>query len=188
MELILINSEKLKIMMSRDDMAEYDISCERADYKNTETRRAFWNILDQAKRRTGFDAASDKIYIQMYPSKEGGCEMYVTKLGFSEKETQENTETETEPQIYRFDSLGTLLKVCSELDRLGYTKFGRTYTDKSGFFLCLESEAIKKNADRIAFLAEFGEKWDGDVFFRYKGEYCSPICEHASVGLLAALK
>lgn len=187
MELILINSEKLKIMMSRDDMAEYDITCESADYRNTETRRAFWSILDQAKRKTGFDAASDKIYIQMYPSKEGGCEMYVTKLVFREKNTEHSPLDEAEPLVYRFENLRTLLKVCAELDRLGYSGFGQSYTDKSGFFLCLESEAVKNNAGRTAFLAEFGEKWDGDVFFRYKGEYCSPICESRAVGILSGL-
>ena len=188
MELILINSEKLKIMMSRDDMAEYDISCESADYKNTETRRAFWSILDRAKKSTGFDAASDKIYIQMYPSKEGGCEMYVTKLGFSEKDREAKSANDAEPQIYRFDTLETLLRVCAELDRLGYSRFGRSYTDRKGFFLCLESEAVKKSADRTAFLAEFGEKWDGDVFFTYANEYCTPICDNSAVGILSALK
>lgn len=81
MELILINDTKLKIMLTREDMTRYDLDCENVDYDNTETRRAFWSILDEAKHRTGFDAARDRVFIQLYPSREGGCEMFVTKVG-----------------------------------------------------------------------------------------------------------
>ena len=80
MELILINENKLKITLSRRDMKQYDLDCDTIDYDKTETRKAFWSILDEAKHKTGFDAAKQRVFIQLYPSKEGGCEMYVTKL------------------------------------------------------------------------------------------------------------
>ena len=86
MELIVISNSKLKIMLTSEDMREYSLDCNTLDYENTETRRAFWSILDEAKQRTGFDAASEKVFVQVYPSKKGGCEMYVTKLGmFSDR-------------------------------------------------------------------------------------------------------
>ena len=81
MELIRINENKLKIMLSEGDMKQYALDCASLDYDNTETRRAFWSILDEAKHQTGFDAASQRVFVQLYPSKEGGCEMFVTKLG-----------------------------------------------------------------------------------------------------------
>lgn len=92
MELILISDSKLKIMLTRDDLRLYSIDCDTLDYENTETRRAFWSILDEAKHRTGFDAASEKVFVQVYPSKAGGCEMYVTKLGALEESEQGDTE------------------------------------------------------------------------------------------------
>ena len=91
MELIMISSSKLKIMLTSEDMKEYSLDCNTLNYENTETRRAFWSILDEAKHRTGFDAASERVFVQVYPSKKGGCEMYVTKLGvFSEKKQLDN--------------------------------------------------------------------------------------------------
>ena len=92
MELILISDSKLKIMLTRDDLRLYSIDCDTLDYENTETRRAFWSILDEAKHRTGFDAASEKVFVQVYPSKAGGCEMYVTKLGALEEGEQGDAE------------------------------------------------------------------------------------------------
>lgn len=81
MELIMISESKLKIMLTSEDMKEYSLNYDNLSYENTETRRAFWSILDEAKHRTGFDAASERVFVQVYPSKKGGCEMYVTKLG-----------------------------------------------------------------------------------------------------------
>jgi negative regulator of genetic competence, sporulation and motility len=81
MELIRIGDSKLKITLTSDDMTQYDLDCDTMDYDNSETRKAFWDILDHAKQITGFDAAGDRVFVQLYPSKKGGCEMYVTKLG-----------------------------------------------------------------------------------------------------------
>ena len=88
MELILISNTKLKVMLSASDMQKYELDNNSIDYDNTETRKAFWQILDEAKHKTGFDAASDKVFIQVYPSRGGGCEMYVTKLGGARCEDQ----------------------------------------------------------------------------------------------------
>lgn len=80
MDLILISESKLKVTLSAADMKLLSLSCDDIDYDNTETRRAFWNILDEAKHKTGFDAATHRVFIQVYASKGGGCELYVTKL------------------------------------------------------------------------------------------------------------
>ena len=73
MELIKISDTKLKITLTKDDMIRYELNCDTIDYDNTETRKAFWNILDHAKHVTGFDAASERVFIQLYPDKGGGC-------------------------------------------------------------------------------------------------------------------
>ena len=57
MDMILISDTKLKVMLSPLDMEELALSGDDIDYNNTETRRAFWSILDEAKHKTGFDAA-----------------------------------------------------------------------------------------------------------------------------------
>ena len=80
MDFIQLGADRLKIMLSRADMDEYSIDCDSMDYGDTGTRRAFWSILDEAKRETGFNAASGRAYIQVYRSREGGCELFVTML------------------------------------------------------------------------------------------------------------
>ena len=89
MELHLIGVNKLKVTLTPDDMSQYALTCDTIDYDNTTTRRAFWDILDKARSRTGFDAASDRVFIQVYPNKSGGGDMYVTKISaLSEEQKQ----------------------------------------------------------------------------------------------------
>lgn len=88
MELIKISDSKLKIALTPTDMEKYSLDIQTMDYDKTETRSAFWQLLDEAKHKTGFDAASEKIFVQIYSSAGGGCEMYVTKL----KKTARNSD------------------------------------------------------------------------------------------------
>ncbi|MBQ8208180.1 MAG: adaptor protein MecA [Clostridia bacterium] len=117
MELIVISDSKLKIMLTSEDLREYSLDCSTFDYENTETRRAFWSILDEAKHRTGFDAASEKVFVQVYPSKKGGCEMYVTKLGmFSDRTRIRGNLSDGEEDIRISErSGGGSMKKCTQI-------------------------------------------------------------------------
>lgn len=81
MEWIVINESKLKIMLSAPDMRHYELSTERMDAADEDTRRAFRHIFDDARAEIGFDTTGERLFVQLYTSKEGGCEIFVTKLG-----------------------------------------------------------------------------------------------------------
>ena len=78
MELILINDCKLKIMLDEQDMAEYNIQSE-GDCSQFETRKAIRDILDRAREEIGFNTEGAEIFVQLYSSKRGGCELFITK-------------------------------------------------------------------------------------------------------------
>ena len=84
MELIPINQSKMKIMLSAPDLQYYelslhnphDLSCEDED-----VRGAFRHIFDDVEAKTGFHTKGEKLFVQMFTSKCGGCEIFVTRLG-----------------------------------------------------------------------------------------------------------
>lgn len=78
MELIPINESKLKIMLDEIDMKEYRLGAE-SDCADVETRRAIRTILDVARDKIGFNTEGAEIFVQLYASKRGGCELFVTK-------------------------------------------------------------------------------------------------------------
>lgn len=80
MELIKISSSQLKIMLSSEDMDSFDLDCADADRNTPKAREAFKKILKKAKELSGFDIGSEKLFIQLYPSRSGGCELFVSKI------------------------------------------------------------------------------------------------------------
>jgi negative regulator of genetic competence, sporulation and motility len=142
MDLIYINDHKLKIMLSEIDMKEYALDSENLDYENRETRARFWNILNKASENTGFDFEGGKIFIQLYPSKEGGCEMYVTKIGGLSRrhdgEAPENRLAEGKRiGAYSFIRLEDLISVCRRLSSLGYSEKSSAWQTADKYYLIM---------------------------------------------------
>ena len=215
MELIRIGDSKLKITLTSDDMTQYDLDCDTMDYDNTETRKAFRDILDRAKHATGFDAAGDRVFVQLYPSKKGGCEMYVTKLGLvcAERREGERTTrtsaarvthtnhptTAVSPQsesgeererlgAYRFEGLEPLLSVCRQLVARGYAAHSSAYRDEKARYyllLCERAGAFGTPVGEYAFITEFGTPENARTVRLYISEHGSVICEGNAVATLS---
>lgn len=84
MELIVISESKLKIMLTAPDMVHYELEAARMDCADAHTRAAFRHIFDDARAEIGFETQGERLFVQLYTSKEGGCEIFVTKLGDEE--------------------------------------------------------------------------------------------------------
>ena len=80
MELIVIDETKLKIMLTAPDMRHYDLHAERMTAANAATRNAFRHIFEDARAQIGFDTTGERLLVQLYSSRGGGCEIFVTKL------------------------------------------------------------------------------------------------------------
>ena len=89
LELIRISDGKIKIALTKEELAAYSLSAESIDYGREETRIVFRELLDGAKKSMGFDAEGDKVFVQIYTAKDGGCEIFVTKI---EPETRKKAE------------------------------------------------------------------------------------------------
>lgn len=84
MELILIDQTKLKIMLTAPDLLHYELipdELEHMSCPDRHTRAAFRHIFDDAEAQTGFHTEGERLLVQMFTSKCGGCELFVTKLG-----------------------------------------------------------------------------------------------------------
>lgn len=168
MEMILINRDKLKIILLPSDLEVYDITIDMLDYGNTETKRMLWDILNKAKHSIGFEPDGHRIFVQLYQDKNGGCELFVTKIGLSESSicdifSSSDTESykddenelyglddETDPEIDTFDkdicvkmfemvSLSALSDVCRRLKSIPYSGVGSVYILNGKFYLLLSS-------------------------------------------------
>lgn len=187
-------------------MMKYELTCEKLDYDNTETRKAIWSILDFAKQETGFDAAIGKIRIEVYPEKSGGCAIYITKLKSSDLPSHEpmnETISKTTPPsgkisvVYQFKETDSLIRVCRFLSHRGYQDESRAFfeTLEKGdlrYFLEIREStpsSLKKTRylRENLFIEEFGEKLESEESVFYLHERTSPICRENAVQTLSAL-
>lgn len=189
MELILIDDTKLKIILNNSDMQHYRLDCSCANYNNTETRRAFWDILDEAKHKTGFDAASDKVFIQLYPSKEGGCEMYVTKmepLCSSKRRPSQAKNSNCDTMIFSFKTLRDMISVCRLIRSYTYHLESKAWVDEDKIcYLFLTPEDGINISHLIGVINEFGCNLPVENIISYIKEHGKIICETCAIEKLS---
>lgn len=208
MEHILISPGKLKLMLTKDDLEHYkldhtvDESC--AVEGTDASRMAFRLLLDDAGRITGFDAGRDKLFIQLYPSKDGGAEVYITKLGRNGRDSGFRDENGTSPnervkinRIGVFDSMNNLLECCRHI-RCAYDirkqsdVISSAYSDGKRYFLVIsESLSYREYLDSIgrfrieAAFGEYGRNTSDPAVISYIKEHCFVFCEKKAVKILA---
>lgn len=184
MELIRINDAKLKVMLDASDMN--DLSVYNIHQKNP--REALSAILTEAKKQCGFDTSHSRIFVQMYPCRKGGCELFVTKLeerkhmsmlrAGAERAIAEYRKLEPENRfsgghvIYVFREMGHLLSTCACLLTSGYGGGSSAWHDPTGaYYLYLDRETF--------FAGEhFGRLCPSSMYY-YINEHCRLICPEA---------
>jgi negative regulator of genetic competence, sporulation and motility len=196
-ELKLVSENKLKITLTNEDMAALDITFEDMNYEdNTYTRRVLWEILDKAKRQTGFDAASDKILVQVQEKKNDGCLIFVTKVSALKTEQQYPAYAKSYKKVYTgikkkrllyvFESSETLHEACRQLMLVGYG-------GKSDIFVSTEDIIryylyIEDNREQcLDMISEYGFLINNPLFSFYLDEHAKKILAADAVQAFAEI-
>ncbi len=203
MEFILINDMKLKVMLTKEDLDEFEIKAEELDYSNTETKRMFWDIIGRAKKNVGFCCDGMRVLVQLYASRDGGCEMFVSKLG-SAFESYDSEETaalrfkplhksnneRSRPGVFGFDGLECLIRVCKRLCDIGYSGKSSAYIgDDHRFYLFLEGVDMGGYlpVDEYSFINEYGTRENAEATLHFLSEHGKEICKNDAVKTLCDL-
>lgn len=115
MELLRINSSKLKITLTADEREQYGIRESGGDFDTRAVREVVADILLDAGA-DGFCKPREKLLVQIYPTRSGGAELFITKLsqlGEREQRVIESSESLTtyarDVASFLFDSFADLL-------------------------------------------------------------------------------
>ena len=196
MEIITISSSKIKISLTYEDLEKYSLSCNDLSYDNTETRRAFWSILDDAKHTSGFDAAKSRVFIQVFSSPAGGCEMFVSRIL---TEGEDSVVCVKDPlagicsSVYSFEGLLSLIRACRVLCDLGYSHDSAAFYKDGAYYLlltCPENTGERDTYHDISYsdvLCEFGTLVRDEMAPYYINEHCTCFCSSPATKKLASL-
>lgn len=191
MEFLVVSKTKLKAILDKEDMKKYKLEGEGAEGDSLAARRAFREILAVATEEVGFDTERDKVLIQLYPSRDGGGELFVTKLGSLKKnemraikESGNVTMISTLSRLYKFDCLDELIlgaKSIKSRDLLS-----AAYYIDGAYFLYVEERGESAWYSEIARLSEFAERLP-EKLLPYIREQGRELFKSNAVGKLAAL-
>jgi negative regulator of genetic competence, sporulation and motility len=209
MELILISNTKLKIMLTADDMESYELTEGGLTYENKETRVLFDRLLEEARSKLGFDSRASRLFIQVYTSKSGGCEVYVTKTAPETVAEKGGNDTkggegcppkEKAPRkkreycVYRFAAMEQIIDACRALSERGYESDSALYyctSPEGGYYLVLREDIPqtpqskkRKYVCKSDVANEFGRRIGGKEVLPYLHEHCAPIAVENAVELM----
>ena len=202
MEHILISPGKLKLMLTKSDLDKYELDCETMDSEDTLTKRAFRELLDDVKRVSGFDASEDKVFIQLYPSRDGGAEIYITRLTANKEEKSHRDDTIKLSSVYRFESMTALLNLCEKISAQSLTAntqplipYSSSAWEADGKYYLICEENItyrdylrKGKTDRFSeYIPDSAKRLQTAAALPYVKEHCSCICAHDAITVLASL-
>lgn len=213
MKTIRISDTKLKVMLSKRDMLDSPIGEGMLDTASYETREAIRGFLEKAGREHGVDISSGRLFIQLYPGKEGGCEMFVTRLDgkkaapLDKKDRKEevpmiprgavrNDSTEKITRtirytvgIYEFAELEALLCACGRLSESGIAGQSSVYAGECPmrYFLVICESGARSEIPTDALIDEYGGKRRKNEAYAYIKEHCDVVCGNDAVHCLGAL-
>ena len=77
MRVLKINDSKVKIMLTKRDMIAFGMDGAPMNMCEGDTRTKIYRVLDEVKAKHGFDHGGAKLVVQIYPSADGGAEIFV---------------------------------------------------------------------------------------------------------------
>ena len=155
-----------------------------------------WKILEHVKKNYGFDHEGEKLLIQFYPSKDGGCELFVTKLGIlptaSERTIAKSdriTMLTTKRSLYRFESLEELILAVKLIKDTESAKYSEVFLGEFGeYYLEIMERGASRGCGISEFdrLSEFSEKVDKSRY-PYITEHCKKLTDGDAIKVFASL-
>ena len=210
MELIRISDQKLKIMLTPLDMTLYDFSVDGFGANSEKMHRAFRRLLEDVHRQIDFDADDHHLSVQYFPSREGGCEMFISNLpcesdtcqpisgGFAIPErgeliphpTKHTNGSFQKESAYRFEKLTYLLATCKRLCKLNFICESTAWQDDKNdyfLFLSMRSTSPYSTPEELDFIVEYGSVENASTLRMYVREHGRQICPTNAIARLGAL-
>ena len=212
MEMILISANKLKVSLSATELERFELTTDMLDYGNTETKKMLWDILSRAKHSIGFNPDGYRIFVQLYPSKDGSCELFVTKISASESSiydifssenkefddqdytvdsdiSDESVSNETSVRVFEMDSLAALNAACRRLIDTSFSSNGAVYILDGIFYLILQldSQCYHFPIDELSFMGEYGTPKNSDELLMNLYEFGKLICSDNAIKIFSEL-
>ena len=132
MNVIRIGPDNVKVELTREDAQRFGLDSESEDsLLSPETARCVKKIMESVRDESGVDFCGERVAVRMFPSRDGGCELFVSRL--SRTPEKQTPKAEEKNAVLRFFEVEEAIETARAIGSGG----GDAYTDSRSLFLVL---------------------------------------------------
>lgn len=181
-----IAGDRLKILLTAEDMELLCLTYEQLDYADEQTREAILSLLELGCDETGFDPGDNRLFVEAYPWDGEGCVLYFSVISNSEKPSRPKRAVYGQV-IYAFDDLDLLIDGAVRLFRMYCHRIYKSslYRLDGGYRLILYP-FDPTDSHTTGFLSEYGQLvGEGEIAAAFVREHGTPVIEDNAIDKLA---
>lgn len=186
MEILKISDSVVKITLCQSEAKEYDLN-DKSELDTEEMKKSFSKLLLKAKNEVGFKFAGENIVAEIFSSKDGGYEIFVSYHKAEEKMYKEKTVPEKiQRQTFLVDGLDNLLVIFSRLKNANYKGSSALYYDTVAQKYYIIIDPVSKKDLKYAFLNEYA-RFLRTLTVTYIDDRIIPICKENAIETLLSV-
>lgn len=181
MQIKALGEDKIRVDLSDDDLALFDVTYDELDYNDVKTRRVIWTLLDEAEKELGllFDTKK-KLVVEVCRKAPGGCTVFFTLLKNSEASSQIDLKRECETVVFEAFDENAFIDAALILKKLKIPSSKSALLKGEGRFFAV-IYLPSKNADcALHILSEFGKaSLEGEAYALKLLESCVTVADYS---------
>lgn len=207
MEILKISKTAIKFSLTREELSLRGLSAEALDRTSTSAKRLIWELMDRARVEQGFDCGDARLLVRVFPSRDGGCELFVTSEKEEEREENEEEEERNDERARSLpravlllpESDEALFSLCRRMKASGFRGKSELFADEQNRLLLLfepcgrlpsyiREQREKRTARAFSFVGEYGTVFAASEERRaYLAEHARSVCGKNAVETLSRI-
>lgn len=204
MKIEKISENMIKVTISLNDLEERNIDLSALNYNSPAAQELFWDMMEQAEEKYGFNVADSQLIIEPAPDSDDGVIITITrvdeegdfesiqkyiksKLKKSDLRSKKKSRRVCSTiSIYAFKSIDDIAMLSKRLENI-YSGENNMYKCRSTYYLVLSRNSITLEDTRLfdLLLDEYGKKVSNITFIEgYLNEYGNKIIDSDALGVL----
>ncbi len=179
----IISYNTIKVVMSDDELSEFDLNYKKIDENDLNTQMMILHIIDEIKTQKSIDLSSEKIYIEIFPIKSSGCLFYISYIDNTITSTKAVCETIT----YKTEDINDIFSICMELSEKKNILDSQLYYGINSFYIILNT--FSDSNDKVFKNKRIHNSFiPGEAYACMVREHYDCICDTDAMKLIAELK
>ena len=169
MEILRIGKYAVKVSLDTEEASKYKL-LSKDQVSEGDMKAEIEKLLERVTEKIDFTYLGRKLFTEIYPNKNGGCEVFISTISIEEGKHSDAKKNKFS-SVYSIDTVERLLKMCFRLNEINFDGKSSVFYDMEGkkYYLILENIFTKEL--KYAFLVEYAKQIKSSAIAYIKEHY-----------------